>query len=57
MAVRSKNALRKIPLESAYQHVREWYLANSERAFELATNSVLAERAQTLITSLPENPP
>jgi hypothetical protein len=56
MAVRSKNALRKIPLERAYQHVREWYLANSKRAFELAANSLLAERAQTLITSLPEKP-
>src|ERR1700735_1497403 len=53
MAVRSKNALRKISLESAYQHVREWYLANSKRAFELAANAFLADRAQTLITSLP----
>jgi hypothetical protein len=53
MAVRSKNALRKISLESAYQHVREWYLANSKRAFEHAPNAFLADRAQTLITSLP----
>ena len=55
MAVKSDNTPATMPLEIAYRRVRAWFLANVNRASELATTPFVAERARTLITNLPES--
>lgn len=55
MAVESNIIPNAMPLDIAYKHVRDWYLANIELAPKLAPTSFLADRARTLITNLPES--
>lgn len=55
MAVESSTMPDAMSLDLAYKHVRDWYLANLDLAPKLAQTPFVADRARTLITSLPES--